>query len=83
MTIHQDLPHCEMMPGGTRLCFSRFNEGSDLLDLGLPLLLELHGKPEDIFVLNFGQWHHEEPAYRCVHYVAAAAARPADAATLC
>ena len=61
---HQDMPHCEILPEDTRICFSRFNEGQDLLDLGLPLLHELHGRPEDIFVVNFGHWHSDEAVYR-------------------
>ena len=60
----EDLPHCEMLPEYSRICFSRLNWGNDILNLGLPLLHELHGKPEDIFVVNFGHWHLDEQEYR-------------------
>ena len=63
-SIHQDMPHCEQLPDNTRICFSRFNEGPDLLNVGLPLVYELHGRPEDIVVVNFGHWHSDETAYR-------------------
>ena len=68
---HEPAPHCELLPEGSRVCYARFNVGMDLIDLGLPLVHELHGRPEDIIVANFGQWHFDEPEYRYVCHVLA------------
>lgn len=63
-SAREEMPHCELLPENSRICYSRLNWGDDFLSLGLPLLHELHGKPNDIFVVNFGHWHFDEAEYR-------------------
>ncbi|KAK9816555.1 hypothetical protein WJX72_001866 [[Myrmecia] bisecta] len=58
-----DVPHCEVLPEHSRICFIRANNGNDTINVAMPLLEQGLAKPEDVMVVNFGLHHREEAAY--------------------
>ena len=44
-------------------------QATQVLDLALPWLLESEAQAEDILVVYFGLWHHDQTSYWCAAFV--------------
>ena len=49
-------------------------QAKQVLDLVLPWLLSFEAQTEDVLVVNFGLWHHDQTTYWCTPALAEAAA---------